>query len=181
MVGPGTGPREAEVEASDLALGSLEELYVRHAPECVRLAFLLTSDRAAAEDIAQDAFIKVAGRFRHLRRPEAFEAYLRRTVVNLSMSHHRRNRTERRSLAREGAGRQIASVEPPDLTDRDELRAALRALPPRQRAAVVLRYYGDLTEFQVAESLGCSVTAARSLVFRGMEALRLRIARGDHA
>jgi RNA polymerase sigma factor (sigma-70 family) len=70
-------------------------------------------------------------------------------------------------------------VDPPDVGARDELRAALATLPMRQRAAVVLRYYRDLPEQQVAQALGCSVTAARSLVFRAMETLRTQISRGD--
>ena len=160
--------------ASEPREGSLEERYVRHAPEAVRLAYLLTSDAALAEDIAQEAFIRVAGRFRHLRSPDAFDAYLRRTVVNLCMSHHRRRRVERAYLEREGR-RPAPAIEPPDVAARDEIRAALAVLPIRQRAAVVLRYYEDLPEQRVAQILGCSVTAARSLVFRAMETLRTTI------
>ena len=87
--------RTEAAEVSELAEGSLEDRYVRHAPGAVRLAYLLTSDAALAEDITQEAFIRVAGRFRHLRTPDSFDAYLRRTVVNLCMSHHRRRRVER--------------------------------------------------------------------------------------
>jgi RNA polymerase sigma-70 factor (sigma-E family) len=170
----GTG---ADADAAVPSAGGLEDLYVRHAPEAVRLAYLLTNDGALAEDLAQEAFIKVAGRFRHLRDANALDAYLRRTVVNLCMSHHRRRRVERDYLTREA--RAPASVDPPDVGARDELRAALATLPMRQRAAVVLRYYRDLPEQQVAQALGCSVTAARSLVFRAMETLRIQISRGD--
>ena len=154
--------------------GSLEDLYVRHAPEAIRLAYLLTSDAQLAEDITQDAFIRVAGRFRHLRSPGAFDAYLRRTVTNLCMSHHRRRRLERTYVARERARPDRAS-EQPDIASRDEMTRALRSLPMRQRVAVVLRYYADLPEQEVAEALGCSVTAARSLFFRAMETLRTTI------
>ena len=96
------------------------------------------------------------------------------------MSHHRRRRVEREYLSRE-VGRPPATVGPPDVGARDELRTALATLPMRQRAAIVLRYYQDLSEQQVAEALGCSVTAARSLVFRAMETLRTQISRGDDA
>jgi RNA polymerase sigma-70 factor (sigma-E family) len=166
--------RTDAAQVSEPREGSLEDRYVRHAPEALRLAYLLTSDAALAEDIAQEAFIRVAGRFRHLRTPDSFDAYLRRTVVNLCMSHHRRRRVERAYLERE-AGRQARAVEPPDVAGRDELRRALAALPMRQRAAVVLRYYDDLPEQRVAEILGCSVPAARSLVFRAIESLRATI------
>ena len=154
--------------------GSLEDLYVRHAPEAIRLAYLLTSDPHLAQDIGQEAFIRVAGRYRHLRSPGAFDAYLRRTVTNLCMSHHRRRRVERAYAERERATPERAA-ELPDVASRDEIIIALRSLPMRQRAAVVLRYYADLPEHDVAEALGCSVTAARSLVFRAMETLRATI------
>ena len=162
-------------EVSEPREGSLEDRYVRHAPGALRLAYLLTSDAALAEDITQEAFIRVAGRFRHLRTPDSFDAYLRRTVVNLCMSHHRRRRVERAYLEREG-GRQVQRRRTARRGgSRDELRRALAALPMRQRAAVVLRYYEDLPEQRVAEILGCSVPAARSLVFRAMETLRTTI------
>jgi len=119
----------------------------------------------------------VAGRFRHMRSAGAFDAYLRRTVVNLCMTYHRRQRTAR-EYAR-GLGARAERTEPrvglPDIETRDEIRAALAQLPIRQRAAVVLRFYADLSEQQVADALGCSVTAERSLVFRAMETLRTRI------
>jgi RNA polymerase sigma-70 factor (sigma-E family) len=155
----------------------LEDLYIRHVPDAVRLAYLLTRDSAAAEDVAQEAFIKVAGRLRHLRSPASFDAYLRRTVINLCMSHHRRQRTARIYVEREAGGPSVgqAATSLPDIETKDELRAALVELPDRQRAAVVLRYYLDLSEGEVASALGCSAGAARSLVFRAMETLRSRI------
>src|SRR5919106_5731921 len=82
----------------------LAELYVRHVPAANRLAFLLTGDRVQAEDLVQDAFVRCVGRFGHLRAHEAFDAYLRRTIVNLHTSRLRRVRVEREFLAKE-AGR----------------------------------------------------------------------------
>src|SRR6266576_4362892 len=86
---------------TDAPGGRLAELYVRHAAEATRLAYLLTGDRQLAEDLVQDAFVKLAGRLVHLRDPGAFHAYLRRTVVNLSNSHFRRRKVERAYLERE--------------------------------------------------------------------------------
>jgi RNA polymerase sigma-70 factor (ECF subfamily) len=165
-------------ERAERQAGRLEELYERHAAEAVRLAYLVTSDRELARDIAQDAFVRVAGRFRHLRYPDAFDVYLRRTVVNLCMSHFRRRRVEREYLEREGARPQPLG-EPPELGTRDELRLALRRLPVRQRTALVLHYYGDLSEEEVSAAMGCSVPAARSLVSRGMETLRTIVGRQE--
>lgn len=161
--------------------GGLEELYRQHAPKMIGFAYLLTQDRGQAEDLVQDAFVKVAGKIRSLRDPEAFEAYLRRTVVNLHTSALRRKKLEREHLRQEASAlpaTRTPATSQPDLGDRDELRVALHTLPARQRAAIVLRYYADLSERQAANELGCSEAALRSLVLRGMETLRGQI-RGD--
>ena len=164
--------REAErTNESEPQDGGLGELYTRHAGAAVGLAYLLTGDRFLAEDLAQEAFVRLAGRFRHLRDAGAFEAYLRRTVVNLFTSQLRRRRLERAYLRREAA-RSEPRHEDPDVASRDELWTAVQRLPERQRAAVVLRYYEDLSEREVATTIGCSAAAAKSLIARGMQALR---------
>ena len=76
-------------------LGRLEKLYVQHGPVALATAFLLLGDRAQAEDAVQEAFLRLLGRFRHVRTPEAFDSYLRRTVVNLCLNQLRRRRVER--------------------------------------------------------------------------------------
>jgi RNA polymerase sigma-70 factor (sigma-E family) len=154
--------------------GRLEDLYLRHAPAATRLAYFLTGDRELAQDLVQDAFVKVAGRFQYLRVPDAFDAYLRRTIVNLFTSHLRRMRLERHELRRlrSARGREHRDY---DLTERDALWTALQDLPPRQRAAIVLRYYEDLSERETAAILGCSIGAANQLIARGIPALRERI------
>jgi RNA polymerase sigma-70 factor (sigma-E family) len=169
-----TVSRAAENESRGLA-----ELYERHAPGAVRLAYLITGDKERSRDVAQEAFVKVAARFRHLRFPDAFDAYLRRTVINLCTSQFRRERLERAFLEREGSRERDRTTEPPDLGTRDELRQALRRLPPRQRVAVVLRYYEDLSEEDMAEAMRCSVPAARSLLSRGMQTLRSIVEREE--
>jgi RNA polymerase sigma factor (sigma-70 family) len=105
--------------------------------------------------------------------PDAFEAYLRRTIVNLHTSALRRRRLERDYLRREGVAVPPESM--PEVGLREDLWHELLALPPRQRAAVVLRFYEDLSERETAEVLGCSQAAAKSLVARAMDALRDRI------
>src|SRR5256885_9210030 len=89
-----------DVLVSEAEHGRLAELYARHAAEAIRLAYLLTGDRQLAEDVVQDAFVKLAGRLVHLRDPRAFDGYLRRTVVNLTNSAFRRKRLERAYLRR---------------------------------------------------------------------------------
>jgi len=157
--------------------GRIGELYAAHADDAARLAYLLTGDRALAEDLVQDAFVKLAGRLVHLRDPGAFGAYLRTTVVNLSRSHFRRRKLERAHLERTAAEPMAeGSSAAPD--ERDELWRALQTLSRRQRAAIVLRYYEDLSEAQTADILQCRAGTVKSLVARGLETLREQI-RGD--
>lgn len=148
----------------------LHDLYRQHAPRALGLAYLLTGDWHQAEDLVQEAFVRVTGRFHHLRDASSFEAYLRRAVVNIHRSLLRRKRVERGYLLRQAGT--AAMDEGPDLGTQDELVRALRNLPRRQRAAVVLRYCLDLPEAQVAEELRCSTGAAKNLVARGIRTLR---------
>ena len=159
--------------------GTMAELYARHVPAGVRLAYLLTGDRQQAEDLAHEAFVRCVGRFAHLRAREAFDGYLRRSIVNLHTSGVRRKYVEREWLRREGPRVARATSTLPDVSARQDLWRALSTLPPRQRAALVLRYYEDLSERDTATVLGCSLAAVKSLVARGSEALRAEVAEGD--
>jgi len=154
--------------------GRLEDLFVRHAPAAGRFAYLLTADHGEAEDLVQEAFVRVVGRFGHLRVPGAFHVYLRRTIVNLHASKLRRKRVERAYLNRE-RNRPDPQTPFPDVGLREQLWRAVHGLPARQRAAVVLRYYEDLSEKDAAEILRCSPGAMKSLVARAIETLRAEI------
>jgi RNA polymerase sigma-70 factor (sigma-E family) len=152
--------------------GELADLYVRHVPAANRLAFLLTGDRSHAEDLVHDAFVRCVGRFGHLRAHEAFDAYLRRTIVNLHTSRLRRVRVEREFLSKEGARQRNAMSGMPDVAAREDMWRRLQTLPARQRAVLVLRYYEDLSERETADALRCSVAAVKSLTARATAALR---------
>lgn len=171
-----TVTRDAPATAEHTA-GGLEELYRRHVDDALCLAYLLTGDRALTEDLVQDAFVKVLGRFHDLRNRDAFWWYLRRTIVNLSNSHFRRRRVERAWLDRQRP--EAAAPMGPDLEERDRVLAALMTLRPEQRAAVVLRYYEDLSEADTAEALGRPIGTVKSMVSRGMDRLREEL--GDDA
>jgi RNA polymerase sigma-70 factor (sigma-E family) len=160
--------------------GKLAELYVRYADGAVRLAYLMTGDLALAEDLVQDAFVRLAGRLVHLRDPGAFEAYLRKAVVNLSRSHFRRKKVERAYVARAGSAIEVQDrgSSGGSIEDRDALWQALQTLSARQRAAIVLRFYEDLPEQQIAEILKCRPGTVKSLVSRGLETMRREI-RGE--
>jgi RNA polymerase sigma-70 factor (sigma-E family) len=164
-----------ERAASRAERGRLEDLYRTHAPEAHRLAYLLTGDRELAQDLAQDAFVKVLGRFHDLRNPDAFWWYLRRTIVNLSRSHFRHRTVERAWLARQRPD--PTAPEPEDFGERDRLRRALMSLRTEQRAAIVLRFYEDLSEVDTAQMLGIPVGTVKSTVSRGMERLRAELER----
>ena len=162
----------AEVMAVRMEGGVLGELYAQHAGDALRLAYLLTADASLAEDLVQDAFVKLAGRLLHLRDRRGFHAYLRQTIVNLSRSHFRRKALERRFIERHA---EPPPVEPPDLSAQETTRRALMELPLRQRTALVLRYFEDLSEAQTADLMRCRPAAVKSLVSRGMTSLRTKL------
>lgn len=155
----------------------LAAAYEEHASELARLAFLLTGDAGLAEDLVHEAFARALARFAHLRRPESLRAYLQRTVVNLAGKHFQRRRSHRAFLARAGSSPPATRTEP-DVELRDQLWSALRGLPHRQRAALVLRFYEDLSERDTARVLGCRPGTVKSLVHRGLVAMRDEIGRG---
>lgn len=150
----------------------LEELYRRYAPDARRLAYLLTGDLAEAEDAVQDAFVKLASRFFTLRSPDASAAYLRRVVLNTVLSRSRSKSRERarqhRHVRLSDAGGARVDQEPAD----EALWDALQRLPERQRAAIVLRHWLDLSEERTAELLRCPPGTVKSQVSRGLATMR---------
>jgi RNA polymerase sigma-70 factor (sigma-E family) len=166
------------VERSVSAPGSrLASLYEDHVGRAVALATLLTGDRDAAQDIAHDAFLRVAGRFGDLRDSGAFGPYLRTTVVNLCRARGRRFERERRLLPRHAHPEALEPDSSAD--DRDQLWSVIQTLPYRQRAVVVLRYWEDLSEAQIGEVLKCSPRAVNSLLSRARGSLRDAIGRSE--
>jgi RNA polymerase sigma factor (sigma-70 family) len=129
----------------------------------------MTGDKALAEDVAQEAFVQVLKRFGDLRNPNAFRAYLLRTVANLAKSHFRKLQRER-EFRRLQTGHQ--SEDALDIGSHDMLWTALQRLPERQKTALVLRYCEDLSEQQTADVMQVSPKAVKSLVGRGLAKLR---------
>lgn len=170
---------DASKEAMTLGRGRAAELFHNHSADAVRLAYLLTGDRHLAEDLAQEAFVRAFGRFQDLRRPEAFGPYLRRVVVNLSRDHFRRMARERLFARNQRVVEGEDDVGMGRVDVRDELLHALQTLPPRQRAAVVLRHCEGLSEQEAASALSTSAGAVNSLVARGLASLRGHM-RGDN-
>lgn len=167
------GPRRKSSSA-----GRLAGLYLQYATAAQRLAYLLTGDRPLAEDLTHDAFIRLAARLVHLHSPEAFDAYLRRTIVNLARSSFRRRRIERRYVG-SSETREIARGFEDEVAAHDAVKRALMSLPYRQRAAVVLRFYNGLSVDEIADLMGAPSGTIKSLLSRGASKLRQQLG-GDH-
>ena len=162
---------QSEPSWSD-ADGSLTALYTSHYKPLVRLAAFLLRDPGQAEEVVQDAFVAMHGSWRRLRDPDKAEAYLRQAVVNRSRSGLRRRKVEIKHAPKPAPDAPSAEYGALGELDRTAVIEALRLLPRRQREVLVLRYYGDLTEAQIADTLGISTGAVKSHASRGMAALR---------
>jgi RNA polymerase sigma-70 factor (sigma-E family) len=152
-----------DAEFSDFMHGRWSQL--------VRLGYGLTGDLQLAEDLAQTAFAKAYASWARVRRADNPDAYLRRIVVNANRSRFRKIRVA--EVLTETLPDLISASDGEDhLHDRDALLTALLELPYGQRAAVVLRYWLDLTETETALVLGCSVGNVKSQASRGLTKLR---------
>lgn len=157
----------------------LVELYRSDYERLVRLAALLVDDRGVAEELVQDAFVGFAMRQRRapLRDPGAAPAYLRAAVLNRARSRLRRRRVRRRHL-RSVAPPPTAPPADREVVESDEHRhmlALLDELPPRQRQVLVLRYYGELTEAEIADALGITAGSVKTHAHRGLATLESRL------
>jgi RNA polymerase sigma-70 factor (sigma-E family) len=151
---------------------AVEQLYAAHWTQLVRLSVLLVHDQAAAEDVVQDAFVALHGRWGRLRDPDKALAYLRQAVVNRSRSALRHQVVVERHARTSPAG--AGTVDGPGVggARRDAVRDALRRLSDRQREVLVLRHYLDWSEAQIADALGISRGAVKAHAHRGSAALR---------
>ncbi|MGC4111754.1 MAG: SigE family RNA polymerase sigma factor [Nocardioides sp.] len=142
-----------------------------------RAAYLMVGDQQLAQDLVQEALTKTYVAWPRLRDPGNAEAYCRKAITTTAISWFRRkswnNERPTESLPEPGSARSAA----PDaaVAERDSLWRALEALPPRQRAALVLRYYEDLSEAQTADAMGCAVGTVKSQVAAGLAKLRSRL------
>ena len=147
---------------------SFVDLYRDRYDPMVRLAYLLVGDAAVAEELVQDAFVKV---HRHWGSVEHPNAYLRTAVVNTCRSWGRR-----RAREQDHQRRRLEAVPDPELVA-DEMWDVLATLPERQRSAIVMRFYEDMPEAEVAAVLRCRPNTVRTLVHRGLAALRREVPR----
>src|SRR6266571_1950319 len=148
-----------------------QDLYVARRGAVRATAYLLCGDWHLAEDLAQAAFVRMYQRWGRLQHWDDLDAYLHRTVVRLWIDETRRRRHRDTLVAEPPETQEHAD---PALPDPDLLRA-LRRLPPRQRACVVLRYFNDLSVAQTAELLSCTTGTVKSQTSRALDALRAHL------
>ena len=151
---------------------AVTELYSEHYRALVRLAAMLVRDTQTAEEVVQDAFVAMHGGWQRLRDNEKALAYLRQAVVNRSRSVLRHRTVIDKNMQKAPPDMPSAEHGALVLLERHAVVAALRHLPERQREAIVLRYYADLSEADIAASMGISRGAVKSHTSRGMAALR---------
>lgn len=163
------GPSTAEGRA---VTPDLDALYREHRLSLARIALLLVDDPATAEDVVHDAFMALQQNAHRLREPAAAIGYLRTTVVNSSRSLLRKRQTVRRhlSLARDEhaapADRELIVA-----AEHQQVLDAVRQLPQRQQEVLVLRYWSNLSEAEIAEALGISRGSVKSNASRGLDKL----------
>ena len=166
-------PRWAERARADF-----EQFVDASTDSLLRTAYLVVWDAVEAEDLVQECLLTVARRWPRVRRMDHPHAYARRVLINLALDGARRRTRHRQELIGDEAATLAAM---PDESSarrlnavgvRAELIEALGTLPPRQRAVLVLRYFEDLSESQVAELLGCSVGTVKSTASRGLARLQ---------
>jgi RNA polymerase sigma factor (sigma-70 family) len=146
----------------------LDDLYEAHFADLMKVAFLMTGSAATAEDAVHEVFVRCIGRIDRIDHPRS---YLRAAVINECRNQYRKR--ERADAYRRDAAVRFGSTGLDDLPhELMETRDALAALTPRQRAAIVLRYFVDLPDEQIAEMLGCRPATVRSLIHRAVAQLR---------
>jgi RNA polymerase sigma-70 factor (sigma-E family) len=158
---------------------AVTELYALHYRALVRLAVLLVRDLPTAEDVVQDSFVAMHDGWQRLRDAERAPAYLRSAVLNRCRSVLRRRAVADKHVQETPPDMPSAEHGMLVLVERSAVVAALRTLPGRQREAIVLRYYADLSEAEIAAAMGISRGAVKSHTARAMAALRAELEHQD--
>jgi RNA polymerase sigma-70 factor (sigma-E family) len=162
--------REGKVRVSS-AEEDFREFVAARSPALLRTAYLLVGgDWGNAEDLLQTALTKVYLSWRRIEHPAAIEGYVRATLVNTATSWRRRRWHGERATA--DLPESARGDHNGDVVERDALWRLVRALPPRQRAVLVLRFYEDLSEAETAVALGVTTGTVKSQTFRALRALR---------
>src|SRR5579859_4560984 len=154
---------------------TFEEFAATGMPAVLRFAAVLTGDRATAEDLAQEVLIRAYSRWDRIGGLDRPEFYVRKMILNEYLSWRRRSARQIRAGRTDIEPASTAPDHAAEYTERDALLAELGKLPRRQRAVLVLRYYEDRGDGEIAELLGCSAGTVRSHASRALAALRLEM------
>jgi RNA polymerase sigma-70 factor (sigma-E family) len=162
----------------DDAAAAVEAIYQATALSLIRMAYVMLDDRPSAEDVVQEAFCGLYRRWEHVQDPDRALHYVRRSVLNGCRSALRRRAVRRRELP--GVPPLAASAEAEVLIgeERDDVVRALGQLPHRQREVLVLRFYLELPDEQIARVMGIGQSTVRSTAFRALEALGRALGEG---
>lgn len=145
-----------------------------HTSALLRTAYLLTGNASQAEELVQDTLVRLYPKWQRVAAADVPLAYVRRSMTNGYINQQRR--AARREFAFEDVPERVDPYDPLSrLADRDQIWDRLRLLPERQRAALVLRFFEDLSDDQTAVALGCRVGTVRSLISRGLATLRAQM------
>jgi DNA-directed RNA polymerase specialized sigma24 family protein len=150
---PAPADADEHAEPAPASSDRFEDLYLRHVPRAAALGALLTGDGELGRALAHRAFLRATGRFQHLRSEDRFRVSLLRNLVAVFLVGEREREGDGEPASSEGAW------------------GAVLALPPRERAAVVLRHAAGLTEAETAAALRCSVPTVRAALARGLDRL----------
>ena len=145
-----------------------------HTPALLRTAYLLTGDGVAAEELVQDTLVHLYPKWGRVESAQVPLAYVRRSLANGYVTGRRRPSASRELMMGQLPERADGRDDVARVADRDEVWALLGTLPQRQRAALVLRYFHDQTDEEIAKALDCRPGTVRSLISRGLAALRER-------
>jgi len=181
LVGDPAVARDGAAPATHPHADALAVLHRDHYASLVRLATLVVGDVGLAEQVTQDAFVKLHLRWGGLRHIDKAPAYLRSAVLNGARSQIRRRKVKDRFDARRTVAPAIVTPESAALgrDDHERVVAALRRLPERQREAVALRYYLDLSEADIAAAMGVSAGSVKSHLHRGLASLARHLGEED--
>jgi RNA polymerase sigma-70 factor (sigma-E family) len=154
---------------------TFDEFVLTRGPALVRLARLLVDDAHRAEDLVQETLIRAYPRWSKILRADQPDLYVRRILINLNASWWRRRMSRELPMDLRFDARPGPADHGPPADERVTLWERVRALPPKQRAVIALRYYEDLDDVRIAEILGCSRVTVRTHAMRALAAMRIQL------
>jgi len=166
-----------ELPAFETFEGALVELYRDHAKELVEMVWVFVGDKATAEDVVQEAFLRLHRAWPRLDHTRSLAGYLRTTAFNLARSGFRHRMVALRHRPSAPPDATSAEVGAILREDQQEVADAIRRLPRRQRECVVLRYWADQSDREIGVSLGLSPNSVKTHIRRGLASLEQRLGR----